>query len=190
MREITQERTIKEVLGYESNDGKRFSTKEECEKYEKSAEGVINADFEAVVCDKPFAECNIYEDFGYGSEEFMMAVVDIKNADILEIVNKYMALRKNGLVNPDFIGKKVIINLGNCYEKEPYIQPCPMTMDMLVHKFIKDITPYFGEEYILDEVIREKVAYRLKNAIKYYEDEAYDVSDVIKTVRELYEMVK
>lgn len=190
MREIIQEKTIKEIVGYEANDGRKFTTAEECKKYEESAIGVINADFEAVIQDKPFPECSIYEDFGYGSEDFMMAVVDIKNADVLEIVNKYMALRKNGLINPDFIGKKVIMNIGMCYEKEPSIQPCPMTMDMLVHKFIKDITPYFGEEYILDEVIREKVAYRLKNAIKYYEDEAYDVVDVMNAVRELYEIVK
>lgn len=41
MEIIKRTRTIEEVVGYKSKDGKEFATKEECEKWEKSAKGVL-----------------------------------------------------------------------------------------------------------------------------------------------------
>jgi len=189
MKEITQERTIAETVGYEAIDGRRFKTKEECEKYEHSAEHVINSDLKAIMVGEKFSENYIWEDYGYGSEEFYMGILDIRNADCLEIANRYFDY--NGakkLLQPELIGQKVLVNLGYNYDKK--VEPIPKTMDQLVHEFIKNAEKFYGEEYTLPEIVKSRAAYMLKNAIEYYDNEAYDVSDLINKVREIYEMIK
>lgn len=189
MREITEQRTITETVGYEAIDGRRFKTKEECEKYEQSAEHVINSDMKAIMVGEKFPESDIWSEYGYGCEEFYMGVIDIRNADCLEIANKYFDYNgSKKLIQPELIGNKVLVNLGYTYDKN--VEPNARSMDKLVHDFIKNLEHYFGEEYTLSEIVKSKAAYMLKNAIQYYDDEAYDVSDLINKVREIYEMIK
>lgn len=53
MKEIKKEIIKKEyTYQYESFDGQLFDTKEECEKYEKSAEGVLKLKFQELIVDK------------------------------------------------------------------------------------------------------------------------------------------
>lgn len=51
MKEIKKE-IINYVYQYESFDGNLWDTKEECEKYEKSAEGVLKLKFQELIIDK------------------------------------------------------------------------------------------------------------------------------------------
>jgi len=51
MKEIKKEIT-NYIYQYESFDGILFDTKEECEKYEKSAEGVLKLKFQELIVDK------------------------------------------------------------------------------------------------------------------------------------------
>lgn len=149
MKEIKKTRTIEEVTGYEAFDGTEFTTKEECEKYENSAIGVVTKELEKLFIDERFVECQIYEHFGYGSEEFEYAIVDIKNDDDLRIINQYYELQSKGniksesLISRDYIGKRVMITLGYTYDRE-YTYPNPMTEDKLIELFKKEIGMYFN----------------------------------------------
>lgn len=157
MKEIKRTRTIEEVTGYEAFDGQVFSSKEECKKYEESAIGVIKKRLNsmAVSIDShgcTFSECEIFENYGYGSEEYQYMVVDIKNEDDLKAVNQYYELvRKetnykendgDHLLVPDrYIGKRTMICIGSDYDKA--LHPCPKTMEELIENFKKDISNFF-----------------------------------------------
>lgn len=189
MREITETKAITQTVGYEALDGRRFSSKEECEKYERSAEYVLNSDFKAVLVGKTFPETSIWEDYGYGSDQFEMAIVDLRNTTCLEIVNHYLKYKgvKN-LIKPELVGEKILIDLGSKYDDD--IDPHPRTMDMLVKGFINNLQRFFGEEYTLDQVVKQTVAYKLKNAIEFYEKESYTAEDLYNTVKSVYEIIK
>lgn len=143
MKEIKTTRTIEEVTGYEANDGKRFSSKEECEKYEQTAEAVINNDFNELFIVGEFPECSIFESFGYGSEEFWMTVIEINNTNDLEIANRYFEFHTKGKCRIDskYIGKRVLVNIG--YEWDHDVNPNPRTYEELVDQFKKETEKYF-----------------------------------------------
>lgn len=67
MKEIEIEQKTYKYL-YEAADGTRFESREECQKYEKSAKGVIKARFKKLVVYKD-TECNI---LGTGSDDFTL----------------------------------------------------------------------------------------------------------------------
>lgn len=145
MKEIKRERKIEEVTGYEAFDGKWFKEKEECEKYERSAYGVIAKEFESLFVRERFAECSIWEEYGYGSEEFEMAIIYIKDANDLHTANKYYELVSNGgckLIGTEYIGKKILVNLGYSYDR--YVPPCPRTMEDLMRAFESNLDSFFN----------------------------------------------
>lgn len=147
MEVIKRTRTIEEVTGYEAEDGTIFKTKEECEKYEDTAKVAVYKAFkELMVNGEEFAECEIWENFGYGSEEFDLAVIDIKSETDLEIANRYYELNGGYSISKDFMGKKVLVNIGFCYDNRKDCPPNPRTKEMLIEEFTKDITKFFEPE--------------------------------------------
>ena len=78
-REIIKKEYITEYVAY---DGTVFTCKEECKKYEGSAEAVLYTKYKPlVICRK--SECEIYDT---GSEEYEIDIIkinDIKDIDIL-----------------------------------------------------------------------------------------------------------
>lgn len=190
MKEIKETKTIETVVGYEAMDGKRFGTKEECEKYEDSAEFVIQQDFFKVIKDnKLIPECEIFANYGYGSEEYEYAVVNIKDVNVLEIINKYLKLHDIKMVEPDRIGQNVLIEIGNLYVGYADA-PRPKTIDELVHKFISDMEDKYGEKYILSEVYRDYVDKTLSYAIEYFEQDAITKREFIHRVKEVRDKVR
>lgn len=157
MEAIKKVITTEEIVGYKSFDGQEFKEKEECEKYEGSAIAVIKKRLNsmAVSIDSygcTFSECEIFENYGYGSEEYQYMVVDIKNEDDLKAVNQYYELiRKENnykendgdcLLVPDrYIGKRTMICIGSDYDVA--LHPCPKTMEELIENFTKDISNFF-----------------------------------------------
>ena len=143
MKEIKWTRTIEEVVAYEANDGTRFNSKEECEKYEETAKSVIFNEFKQLMVGEPFSESSIWENFGYGSEEFQLAVIEIKNVDDLHIANMFAEVYKYGFTfTNDHIGKRLLINLGyECAYGDCGM--CPRTEDDLIEMFTKDIRKFF-----------------------------------------------
>lgn len=147
MKEMKRTRTIEEVTGYEAEDGTVFLTKEECEKYESTAKVAVYKAFkELMVNGKEFAECEIWENYGYGSEEFDLAVIEIKNETDLEIANRYYELSGGHSISKDYIGKKVLVNIGFCYDDRKDCPPNPRTKEMLVEDFTKDVAKFFEPE--------------------------------------------
>lgn len=141
MKEIKRTRTIEEVTGYEAEDGTWFKTKEECEKYEETAKAVIRRNFKRLMIGEEFPECHIWERFGYGSEEFNLAIIEIKNEDDLRAVNMLAELEKCGSVSPDYIGKRVLVSIG--YNGEFDCNLCPRTEEELIDQFKNDIAKFF-----------------------------------------------
>ena len=160
MKELKRTKTIEEIIGYEAFDGKTFSTKEECEKYEKTAYGVIAKEFRTIMVNgDEFRECEVWEDYGYGSEEFCYAVLDIKTEEDLFIANKYYELVGKGnsnMIDKKYIGKRVMVVTGYPYDRE--CNPCPKTEEDLVEEFKKNLKGYFmsKEEIEAEKKEREK----------------------------------
>lgn len=146
MKEIKNTRTIEEVICYEAEDGTRFKNKEECETYENTAKSVIFNEFKQLMVGEPFSECSIWEKYGYGGEEFELAVIEIKNADDLHTANMFAKAYGYGYVFPnEMIGKRVLVNLGYCGS----YGDCninPRTEEELVEDFKKNLKYFFYTE--------------------------------------------
>jgi len=144
MQKIVNTKTI-EIEVYQAYDGTIFKEEDECIKYEETARAVIEKAFRGIMVDKePFTECQIWENFGYGSEEYEMAVIDIKDESDLEIANKYYAYHKaNNLIGKEYIGKRVLVSIGYCYDGIKYTEPYPRTKEDLIKQFEKDINKFF-----------------------------------------------
>ena len=146
MKEIKRTKTIEEITGYEAFDGKVFSNMEECDKYEKSAYGVLAKELRNIMVNGvEFSECSIWEDYGYGSEEFCMAVLDIKTEDDLFLANRYFELvgksDSNLLIGKEYIGKRVLVSMGYPYDRQTC--PYPRTKEELVKQFETNLDYYF-----------------------------------------------
>lgn len=148
MKELKRTRTIEEIYSYEAFDGKHFDSKEECEKYEKTAEAVITKEFRSLMVDgEEFSECYIWEHYGYGSDEYCMAILDIKTEKELEIANRYYEIVTKGtskLIGTEYIGKRILVNTGSHYDR--YVNANPITEEELIEQFKKDIAYYFRPE--------------------------------------------
>lgn len=119
MKEIQKE--IKSyITKYEAFDGRLFDDKKECEKYENTANAVImNEFFNHVI--KTITEYEL-SPYWIGSEEYDIAVIDIKDENALEHVNRAIQLcndkfKSNGhkLLNNEYIGKRILMSLGYRY---------------------------------------------------------------------------
>lgn len=111
MKEITREKTVVEVRGYEAVDGKWFDTKDACIEYEKSAKCVLAKELE------PYkkGETNAYMLYDEeGSEEHAIEMYYIADADVLHKLNIYRNMIDShvALIDDKYIGQTVIIFRG------------------------------------------------------------------------------
>lgn len=148
MKEIKYTRTIEEIVGYEASDGKQFKTEEECRKYENSAKYAIYDQFIRLSVNGTFEECRIWENYGYGSEDYNLIVVHIKDENDLKVANMFAEMQVPNTKNEEknrfsssLIGKKVLVAIGNDYDTSCYIYG---TEDEIVDKFRNDIDKFFN----------------------------------------------
>ena len=151
MKELKRTVTREEVYGYEANDGKLFNSKEECEKYENSANIAIWNNFQRLFIKEQMSECQVFENYGYGSEEYQYAVLKIKNADDVRIANQYLELIKENhpghFFTSEDVGKTILCGIGYCYDKaENKNFYRHGTIDELCAKFRKDMEKVFEPE--------------------------------------------
>ena len=145
MTESKITRTVEEVTGYYADDGTFFRDKAECEKYEQTAKMVIFKEFKALMIGEPFPECSIWERFGYGGEEYELAVIEIKDKEDLRIANMYGEINKKGTpLTEDVIGKRVLIDIGDTYCRDASWRP--RTEEELIEMFKEDIKKFFHPE--------------------------------------------
>lgn len=150
MEEIKVTRTVEEVTGYKAFDGTTFKMREECEAYENTAGAVFTKNLMNICVGKKFFyECDIYEEYGYGSEEFQYAVVDIKDENDLEIINRFSEFYYKGdcnnYVGKEYIGKRVFINIGPNYDlKRSTGYPLnPRTKEDMIKAFSDNLDKFF-----------------------------------------------
>ena len=107
---------------YVAFDGTEFENEDDCRKYEKEAESIekekeIIRRFKRLMIDDPFPECYAFEDFGYGSEEFMLCVIELKDEMDVSDANNYTLLKgADKCFTKEDIGKRFLIELGYKYE--------------------------------------------------------------------------
>lgn len=161
MKVVEVEKTIKEITGYRAEDGTFFRTKEECEKYEDTAKAVIRGRFHKLFVGEQFAECVIYEDFGYGSEEFDMAVIEIKSEEDVKTVEMYAEMVGSSFTNFDNkpittkdIGKRYLVGFNDCCGSDClYING---TMEEQIEHFRHEMDKFFNpEKYKVEDNIKE-----------------------------------
>lgn len=154
MKVVEVEKTIKEVTGYTADDGTFFKDKEECEKYERTANAVIRSRFHKLFVGDSFLESDIYK--GYGYEDFNMAVIQLKNEDDVKAANMYINIikglntnKKDGFTLDD-VGKRILVGFNDvCGEDCLYTYG---TQEELVEKFRKNIDKFYNpEKYVKKE---------------------------------------
>ena len=150
MKEIKTTRTVEEVIAYEADDGMRFKSADECKKYENSAHYAIYNQFLGLAISKPFPECTIFENFGYGSDEYNLVIVDIKDEKDLKIANMFAEMQVPKLNEGDEkkfrfdssrIGQRILVAIGNEYSKNCYVYG---TQEELIEMFKHDIEKFYN----------------------------------------------
>ncbi len=148
MKELKRTETIEKIIGYEADDGTEFKTKEECEKYEKSAFGVVFARFKKLIV-KTYDECKVFANQGYGSEEYQYYLIDIKSENDLLVYNHFVQFTATSdrILDDSYIGKRFLCCAGFPYEKwqnrELYVKG---TIDDMIAEFTKDMRKVFADE--------------------------------------------
>lgn len=149
MEVIKETREVEEIIGYRASDGKFFSSQEECEKYEQSARLAIYNGFIGLSVDgKPFSECTIWEDYGYGSDEFEMLVIEIKDENDLKVANMFAEMQEPkedstyyvNRFSPKYIGKRLLVSVGDQYQSCCRVWG---TEDEVVTGFAKNLSGFF-----------------------------------------------
>lgn len=136
MKELTREVTKTEVVGYVADDGTEFCTKEECEKYEQTSKCVIKAAFEWLVVAQN-NECNLFEGYGAGSEDWRVVLIRINNAEELKTANMYSQLCHNmNRFNESNIGQEIIVGVGDGFDDYCWVYG---TKESLAERFKEDI---------------------------------------------------
>lgn len=118
MKEITVKETVSHIE-YIANDGTQFKDKQECRKYEESAQGVLMAKYMDYVV-KQTTEDDIY---GCGSEDYCMDVVQVKDVNAITIISQLFILfnpQYNGSNNLDYLSK-LHKKLDKALDDEDYI---------------------------------------------------------------------
>lgn len=147
MKELKRTETIEKVIGYEANDGTYFDSKEECEKYEKSAFAVVYERFRKLVV-KELYEHEIFENQGYGSEEYVYYLIDIKDDNDVNTYNHFAQFTEGKrIIDNSYIGKRILVGTGNHYDDWSYrYLYIKGTIDDLKKQFAEDMEYVFSDK--------------------------------------------
>lgn len=95
MKEIKQAITSYKTI-YEAIDGTQFSDKNECEKYEASAAGVLMTRLQKYCTEK----YNAFDMFG-SSDESAIIGVNVENQHVADMIKQLYYIENKYLLNPD-----------------------------------------------------------------------------------------
>lgn len=121
MKEITITKTWNEVI-YQAIDGTKFTSKDECIKYDNTAKAVIMSEYNELI----ISRTNEYELLGMGNSDTRIDVVSVKNYEDAQVVKK--ALIYNNQWVTEESNKDRLINLYNLI-REAEIKQTPLIVD-------------------------------------------------------------
>lgn len=117
MKKIQKERTITETITtYVSIDGKEFNNQEDCEAWEKSYRGTLEASIQSI------KKINVSaNDIGlpYASDDYEVWVVKPQSMEEITLINAYtdcVTCHSADTITADMIGKEIALNFG--YERD------------------------------------------------------------------------
>ena len=143
-KNVKYEQITKEIVTYEANDGTIFWDEKECEKYEATAECAINSMVDSISIKKlVYGEDIFFESVPFSCEGRVRAI-EIRNANDVEIINKWIAFNydndpekvKQHSVGIESIGETIVFEAydGDIWELG--------TIDKLVEKYRKVLIKY------------------------------------------------
>ena len=99
MKTKTIEKTVKSII-YEANDGTKFQTLEECEKYETTARCALLTRYNKLVL-KSLMESDI---FTAGNEDYIVDIIEMKSTEDLNLILQlYKLINNNSCVRDNLI---------------------------------------------------------------------------------------
>lgn len=147
MKEIKRTETIEKIIGYKADDGTYFDSKEECEKYEKSAFFVVHERFKKLIV-KEMSEYEMFIDYAVGSDEWIYLLLDIKSENDINVYNHFMQFTDGSeIIDETYIGKRILVGTG--YDYDSWARRC-MNVIGTIEDFKKRL------EKLADDVFADK----------------------------------
>lgn len=140
MKELKRTVTTEETYGFEASDGTVFSSKEECLKYEDSANYVIRRNAKNLL----FREWDCDSLFGGYCYDDHIKVWFIKDENHLLIINQYLQMidfRCGNILSPEYIGNRVAVVVS---EDSQYVDVLGTYHDIL-NGFTSDLNRLFAD---------------------------------------------
>lgn len=107
MREVKETKTIEEIRGYEANDGTFFRSREECEKYENSALGILKERVKQYI----IGESTIYGILNEGCDDCGVDIYNIPDSEAAQTIAQYIAIetKEKPVLLDEYIGKELMV---------------------------------------------------------------------------------
>lgn len=121
MKEITITKTLNEVI-YQAIDGTKFTSKDECIKYDNTAKAVIMSEYNELI----ISRTNEYELLGMGNSDTIIDVVSVKTYEDKQVIKKALIYNNQWLTEGS--NKDRLINLYNLIN-EAEIKQTPLIVD-------------------------------------------------------------
>lgn len=121
MKEITITKTWNEVI-YQAIDGTKFTSKDECIKYDNTARAVIMSEYNELI----ISRTNEYELLGMGNSDAGIDVVSVKTYEDKQVIKKALIYNNQWLTEES--NKDRLINLYNLIN-EAEIKQIPLIVN-------------------------------------------------------------
>lgn len=121
MKEITITKTWNEVI-YQAIDGTKFTSKDECIKYDNTAKAVIMSEYNELI----ISRTNEYELLGMGNSDTSIDVVGVKNYEDVQVVKKALIYNNQWLTEET--SKDRLTHMYNLI-REAEIKQTPLIVD-------------------------------------------------------------
>ena len=139
------EKEIKKIVyQYESIDGQRFDTEEDCKKWESSYLGTLEASMKNI---RQISVCAPDLGIPYACEDWYVFVVRPSGMNEIVLLNAYIQAKTNNpgtLLTNDHVGKYIALNFGYDYDYcEIYVLD---TWAEVIQKNIDDVIAEYEKE--------------------------------------------
>lgn len=121
MKEITITKTWNEVI-YQAIDGTKFTSKDECIKYDNTARAVIMSEYNELI----ISRTNEYELLGMGNSDTSIDVVSVKTYEDAQVVKKALIYNNDWLTEE--VSKDRLTRVYNLI-REAEIKQIPLIVD-------------------------------------------------------------